>query len=218
MIFLASEGCFWPLTASMTSEVKKNHAHVYPYRNLRSFSEINLSIGPMVWPWIALSVHQDILGLLIRYKQASRKNYSSSTYRILQILPATFFEWKSHRKWHFRPHDCPVWIWNSKIMKIEITQEGLKLIIFYLSKIVSLSAYERGNQIHIWTKNSKYFWPNIWESTIVLPNWLPNHCLIIAWPLLDDSLTPICCLSNHWNWIADFWLHNDWKLYSRYQN
>ena len=26
MQFLTSEGCFWPLTASMTSEVKKNHA------------------------------------------------------------------------------------------------------------------------------------------------------------------------------------------------
>ena len=68
MPFLASEGCFWPLTASMTSEVKKNHAHVYPYRNLRNFSEINFSIGPMVWPWIALWVHQDFLGLLIRYR------------------------------------------------------------------------------------------------------------------------------------------------------
>ena len=38
-------GCFWPLTASMTSEIKKNHAHVYPYRNLCKFSEINLSIS-----------------------------------------------------------------------------------------------------------------------------------------------------------------------------
>ena len=28
MIFLASEGCFWPLTASMTSEVKNNYAYV----------------------------------------------------------------------------------------------------------------------------------------------------------------------------------------------
>ena len=62
MPFLASKGCFWPLTASMTSEVKKNHAHVYPYRNLSNFSEINFSIWPMVWPWIALSVHQDFLG------------------------------------------------------------------------------------------------------------------------------------------------------------
>ena len=36
---------------------QKNHAHVYPYRNLRNFSEINFSIGPMVWPWIAVWVH-----------------------------------------------------------------------------------------------------------------------------------------------------------------
>ena len=28
MHFLASEGCFWPLTASMTSEVKNNNAYV----------------------------------------------------------------------------------------------------------------------------------------------------------------------------------------------
>ena len=28
MPFLASEGCFWPLTASMTYEVKKNYAYV----------------------------------------------------------------------------------------------------------------------------------------------------------------------------------------------
>ena len=46
MPFLASEGCFWPLTASMTSEVKNKHANVYPHRNLRNSSEINFSIGP----------------------------------------------------------------------------------------------------------------------------------------------------------------------------
>ena len=74
MPFLASEGCFWPLTASMTSEVKKNHAHVYPYRNLRNFSEINFSIGPMVWPWIALWLHQDFVGLLIRFHFDSKNH------------------------------------------------------------------------------------------------------------------------------------------------
>ena len=64
MIFLASDGCFWPLTASMTSEVKKNHAHVYPYRKL---STSYFSIGSTVWPWIAVWVCQDILRLLIRF-------------------------------------------------------------------------------------------------------------------------------------------------------
>ena len=86
MPFLASEGCFWPLTASMTSEVKKNHAHVYPYRNLKNFSEINFSIGPMVWPWIALSVHQDILGLLIRWNFFSLLNDSTLLHRLTNVL------------------------------------------------------------------------------------------------------------------------------------
>ena len=30
MIILASEGCFWPLTASMTSEVKNKYAYYIP--------------------------------------------------------------------------------------------------------------------------------------------------------------------------------------------
>ena len=50
MPFLASEGCFWPLTAFMRSEVKKNYAHVLTCRILNKFSEINFSIGSMVWP------------------------------------------------------------------------------------------------------------------------------------------------------------------------
>ena len=30
MIILAAEGCFWPLTASMTSEAKNNYAYNIP--------------------------------------------------------------------------------------------------------------------------------------------------------------------------------------------
>ena len=33
MPFLASEGCFWPIVASMTSEVKNNYAY-----NIKDFS------------------------------------------------------------------------------------------------------------------------------------------------------------------------------------
>ena len=50
MPFLASEGCFWPLTAFMRSDVKINHVHVETYRILNKLSEINFSIGCMVWP------------------------------------------------------------------------------------------------------------------------------------------------------------------------
>ena len=61
MIFLVSEGCFWPLTASLASEVKKNHAHVYHYRNLRKFSEINRMYGLTVNRSISLSGHSWII-------------------------------------------------------------------------------------------------------------------------------------------------------------
>ena len=45
MSFLASEGCFWPLTASMTSEVKNNHAHVTAQRILNKFIGMKFSTG-----------------------------------------------------------------------------------------------------------------------------------------------------------------------------
>ena len=48
MPFLASEGWFWPLTASMTSEVKNNHAHVTTQRILNKFTGMKFSIGCMV--------------------------------------------------------------------------------------------------------------------------------------------------------------------------
>ena len=50
MPFLASEGCFWPLTASMTSEVKNNYAYVITQSICNNFIEVNFCMGPMVWP------------------------------------------------------------------------------------------------------------------------------------------------------------------------
>ena len=54
MPFLASEGCFWPLTASITLEVKNNHAHVTTQRILNKFIGMKFSIECMVWPTISL--------------------------------------------------------------------------------------------------------------------------------------------------------------------
>ena len=48
MIFLASEGCFWPLTASMTSEVKNNYAYVITQYICNKFIEVNFCVGCMV--------------------------------------------------------------------------------------------------------------------------------------------------------------------------
>ena len=40
MPFLASEGCFWPPTASMTSEVKINYAYVITQDICNKFIEV----------------------------------------------------------------------------------------------------------------------------------------------------------------------------------
>ena len=51
MPFLASEGCFWPLIASMTSEVKNNYAYVITQDICNKFIEIKNFVGCMIsWP------------------------------------------------------------------------------------------------------------------------------------------------------------------------
>ena len=49
MPFLASEGCFWPLTASMTSEAKINYAYVTTQGICNNFIEVNFCVGSVVW-------------------------------------------------------------------------------------------------------------------------------------------------------------------------
>ena len=41
MNFLDSKGCFWPLTASMTSKVKNNYAYVITQAICNKFIEVN---------------------------------------------------------------------------------------------------------------------------------------------------------------------------------
>ena len=48
MPFLASEGCFWPLTASTTSEAKINYAYAITQGICNNFIEANFCMGPMV--------------------------------------------------------------------------------------------------------------------------------------------------------------------------
>ena len=47
MPFLASEGCFWSPTASMTSEVKINYAYVTMQDICNKFIEVNFCVGCM---------------------------------------------------------------------------------------------------------------------------------------------------------------------------
>ena len=48
MSFLASEGYFWPLTASMTSELKNNYAYVFTQDICNNFIEMKFCVGYMV--------------------------------------------------------------------------------------------------------------------------------------------------------------------------
>ena len=48
MPFLASEGCFWSLTASMTLEVKINYAYVITQDICNKFISVNFCVGCMV--------------------------------------------------------------------------------------------------------------------------------------------------------------------------
>jgi hypothetical protein len=48
MPFLASEGCFLPLTASVTSEVKNDYAYVITQDICNKFIEVNFCVGCIV--------------------------------------------------------------------------------------------------------------------------------------------------------------------------
>ena len=48
MPFVASKGCFLPLTASMTSEVKNNYAYAITQDIYNIFIELNFCVGCMV--------------------------------------------------------------------------------------------------------------------------------------------------------------------------
>ena len=49
MIILAAEGYFWPLTASLTSEVKNDYAHVITQDICNKVIETKTIVGRMVW-------------------------------------------------------------------------------------------------------------------------------------------------------------------------
>ena len=67
MPFLASEECFWPPTASMTSEVKINYAYVITQDICNKFIEVNFCVGCTHGLMAKSNVQTlNILGLLIR--------------------------------------------------------------------------------------------------------------------------------------------------------
>ena len=93
MPFLASEGCFWPLTASMTSEVKNKYAYNIPQDICNKLIEVKNFVGCMVprpnrivnhwtsldyqWdftPTLALNIVFQSLPLLMRQVYTKKRN------------------------------------------------------------------------------------------------------------------------------------------------
>ena len=112
MPFLASEGCFWPLTASITSEVKHDHT-----RNLEQIhGSIFFSVECMVWLWCYLfqplttskTIDIDYLGfhwfpwgflgykfLTFYHKYCLEKKSSIFCYKYCAVTPKIFLlQWK----------------------------------------------------------------------------------------------------------------------------
>ena len=66
MPFLASEGCLWPLTASMMSEAKNNIAHDIMQDICNKFIEVKFSVRCMVWLSTSPFQPKRILKILVR--------------------------------------------------------------------------------------------------------------------------------------------------------
>jgi hypothetical protein len=64
MPFLASKGCFWPPTASMTSETKITYAYVITQGICNNFIEAIFFVGCMVWQPNRLLQHSTTMSLI----------------------------------------------------------------------------------------------------------------------------------------------------------
>ena len=84
MPILASEGCFWPLAASITSEAKINYAYVTTQGICNNFIEVNFCMGPMVLEPNRLFQHSTTMSLI--NKILSLVTYFS--YIVVQGMPA----------------------------------------------------------------------------------------------------------------------------------
>ena len=72
MIILASEGCFWPLTASMTSEVKNKYAYYILQDICNKLIEAKNFCGMYGFSAKSNIAPLNILGLLMRYIHLSK--------------------------------------------------------------------------------------------------------------------------------------------------
>ena len=106
MPFIASEGCFWPLTASITSEVKNNHAHVTTQKFLNKFIEIKFSVRCMVLA-VMLSISTQATSKYID-KILGETDAIDSSLRLMDILMDLHFFSFQKGRCHWRCLEAPM--------------------------------------------------------------------------------------------------------------
>ena len=123
MPFLASEGCFWPPTASMTSEAKNNYAYVTTQGICNNFIEIKFSVGCIVWLPNRLFQDWTSFGLLIRYI-FSLKSIGSVGLEINNLHTKLFPNFSAQfQAWYSTICDCTV---------VHTAQLCLGMFVFHL--------------------------------------------------------------------------------------
>ena len=80
MPILASQGCFWPLRASTTSEAKINYAYVTTKGICNTFIEVIFYVGCMVWRPNRLLQHSTTMALINKMKLLAKRFTHFSTF------------------------------------------------------------------------------------------------------------------------------------------
>ena len=143
----------------------------------------------------------------------------------MQFFPATFFEWKSHKKCYFRQMTVLYKHGIQKINDIRRSQTHNLLLIkhfkpFSLWKGQSNSCLNQKPEVFL----AKYLIQNqqlrigFWTDCLTTAWWLLDHCLMIFWPLSDVCLTTgtACWLLPFImteNCIIEAWIRKKSKIY-----
>ena len=141
MPFLTSEACFWPLTASMTSEVKNNYAYVFTQDVCNKFIGSKLLCGIYGFTTKSSISTLNILRLLIRFMYY---DVNSTFYFLLHLvffmdrgeirMWASKLQAKSLNQYHYFPKRWTKSVWSC----IQI----FNYILFRFGQVILVSIWE----------------------------------------------------------------------------
>ena len=120
--------CFWPLTASTTSEVKNDHAHVITQDICNKFIEIKFSVIYTVWPPTSPFQPKRPCLLLIRFSFDEEKEafcWNSFNWSFISLDHA-WIRFSAVSLWHVSLQDgLPHW---PQAQKVQIFWGGHKML------------------------------------------------------------------------------------------